>query len=212
MNMADVLPARAISESIRWLLLSAAAQEVLADQLRAILPSGAALGPFRPTEVCCKPGRKITAYYETFVTTKSSKGHYVRPIAVTWGPNAHADRHEETTVLAKIQADVGCFLADWQFWNRASRQAELDEMRETFLAGYAPGVPKERLVRARLYEALGLIKCAVRRVQLFEHDWASRTAGLVGRAQAVLDHLQFTFGIPRYGSAATTGEERRELR
>jgi len=490
MNMADVLPARAISEVIRWLLLSATAQEVLADQLRAILPSGAAVGPFRLTEVCCKPGRKITAHYQTFVTTKSPKGHYVRPIAVTWGPNAHADRHEETTVLAKIQAeaarrgvaapfqqlwtdfrdwnmhvrvspldarfsqlvrlsdpqhvramlaktglaesaqglgseyrvtslkyrptkghvlrydpldpgaetvfaklyiaedrarffrredaarcfrvagtaaewlaerggparslrplaylaqdavvlypraegaplcdfvqrkvggvaqwlhrvgaglrslhqmpreriaplgpphdfaaetrliakksdhilqllpqvgsaiqallerarevherlpgeppafthgdlksehiwvaadrltmmdfdtshladpalDLGCFLADWQFWNRASRQAELDEMRETFLACYAPGVPKERLVRARLYEALGLIKCAVRWVQLFEHDWASRTAGLVGRAQAVLDHLQFTFGIPRYGFAATTGEEGRELR
>jgi len=72
-------------------------------------------------------------------------------------------------------------------------------------------VPKERLIRARLYEATGLIKCAVRRVQLFEHDWASRTAALVERAQAVLNDLQFALAMPRYTSATTIPEESREL-
>ena len=485
MNIAEVLSGRATSESVQRLLLSASTQEVLADQLRAILPPGAAVGPFRLTEVRFKPGRKITAYYDTFVDTESPKGHYVRSIAVTWAPNAQADPYEEATVLAKIQAeavrrgvafpfqqlwtdfrdwtmhvsvspldarfsqlvrlsdpqyvrallaktrlaesdrppsreysvtslkyrpgkghvlrydpldsgaetvfaklyiaenrarafrredaarcfrvastaaewleerggpayclrplayeaeeavvlypraagaplcdfvqhqvggvapwlqrfgvalrtlhqipvelisplgpphdfaaetrliakksnhippllpevgsaiealldrarelheripqepptfthgdlksehiwvspdrltmmdfdtahladpalDVGSLLADWEFWNAISHQAGLEKMRESFFAGYATGVPKERLMRARLYEAIGLIKCAVRRVQLFEHDWASRTAGLVERARAVLDDLQFSLGIPRHASATTIAEK-----
>jgi len=485
MNVADVLSARATAEGVQGLLLSATAQEVLADRLRAILPPRAAVGPFRPTEVRFNPGRKITAYYNTFVNTDSPKGHYARPIAVSWGPNAQAHPHEEAPVLAKIQAeavrrgvafpfqqlwtdfrdwtmhvsvspldarfsqlvrlsdpqyvrallaktrlaesdrppsreysvtslkyrpgkghvlrydpldsgaetvfaklyiaenrarafrredaarcfrvastaaewleerggpayclrplayeaeeavvlypraagaplcdfvqhqvggvapwlqrfgvalrtlhqipvelisplgpphdfaaetrliakksnhippllpevgsaiealldrarelheripqepptfthgdlksehiwvspdrltmmdfdtahladpalDVGSLLADWEFWNAISHQAGLEKMRESFFAGYATGVPKERLMRARLYEAIGLIKCAVRRVQLFEHDWASRTAGLVERARAVLDDLQFSLGILRHASATTIAEK-----
>lgn len=92
--------------------------------------------------------------------------------------------------------DVGYFLADWQFTHAAWPPAGLEKMRQSFLAGYGPGVPKERLIRARLCEAVELVKCAVRRVQLFEHDWASRTAGLVERAQAALNDLQSALGIP----------------
>ena len=472
MHIVDMLLGRAIAEGIRWLLLSATAQEVLADQLRAILPPGADVGPFRLTEVRFKPGRKIAAYYETFVNTKGPKGNYVRPIAVTWAPNAQADRHEEMNGTAKLQAeaisrgvaapfrqlwtdfhdwnmhvrvspldarfsslvrlsdpkhvramlaktglaesarglseysitplkyrpgkshvlrydpldqgietvfaklyiaedrarvfrredaercfrlasttadwleerrgpgrclrplayvaedavvlypraegaplcdlvqrrvgglapwleragaalgslhqmpveligplgpphdfaaetrviatksdhihsllpqvgsaiqallgracelheqlpqepptfahgdlkcehiwiapdrltmmdfdtsrladpalDVGYFLADWQFWN-VTCHAGLEKMQEDFLAGYAPGVPQERLMRARLYEAIELVRCAVRRVQLFEQDWAYRTAVLVERAQAVLNDLQFSPSSP----------------
>src|SRR5216110_739175 len=101
----------------------------------------------------------------------------------------------DTSHLADPALDLGCFLADWQFWN-VTCHAGLEKMQESFLAGYSPGVPKERLMRARLYEAIELVKCAVRRVQLFEHDWASRTAGLVGRAQAVINDLQLTLGLP----------------
>src|SRR5207302_9457014 len=100
----------------------------------------------------------------------------------------------DTSHLADPALDLGCFLADWQFWN-VTCHVGLEKMQESFLAGYSPGVPKERLIGARLYEAIELVKCAVRRVQLFEHDWVHRTAALVERAQAVLDHLQFTFGI-----------------
>src|SRR2546423_11980725 len=106
MNIAEVLSGRATSESVQRLLLSASTQEVLADQLRAILPAGAVVGQFRPTEVRFKPGRKITAYYDTFVDTESPKGHYVRPIAVTWEPNASADQPEETSPLVKVQAEA----------------------------------------------------------------------------------------------------------
>ena len=488
MNIDDVLSGRAGSQGIRWLLLSTTAKKALADQLRALLPDGAAVRECRLREVRFKPGRKITAYYDVSASPVDSEGQQVRPVAVTWEQNAHAPRHEETAALARMQAeavrrgvaapferllghscdwkmricvspldarftqlarvsdprhirnlltrtgiaaspsrrsgeytvtplkyrpgkthilrydpldpggdsvfaklyiiegqerafrredparcfrvarnaadwleergdcgralrplayfaedavvvypqaagtplsdyarrrvdevapwferagavlrnlhempvellgplgpphdfaaeirliakksehilalvpevasaieallnsarelaerlpqepptfthgdlksehiwvapgrltlmdfdtshladpalDLGCFLADWQFWN-VTCHAGLEKMQESFLAGYSPGVPKERLMRARLYEAIELVKCAVRRVQLFEHDWAHRTAALVERAQAVLDHLQFTFGIARYGCAATTGEERREL-
>ena len=106
MNIADVLSGRATSEGIQRLLLSAPTQEVLADQLRAMLPPGAAVGPFRLTEVRFKPGRKIIAYYDTFVDTESPKGNYIRPIAVTWAPNASEDEPPETTVLAKIEAEA----------------------------------------------------------------------------------------------------------
>src|SRR5437588_9329114 len=81
----------------------------------------------------------------------------------------------DSSCLADPALDVGYFLADWQF-----RQADLDdrrkdEMYESFLAGYVPRAPKDFLIRVRLCEAVELVKCAVRRVQLFEDDWASRT-------------------------------------
>jgi len=65
-----------------------------------------------------------------------------------------------------------------------------DEMYESFLAGYVPRAPKDFLICVRLCEAVELVKCAVRRVQLFEDDWASRTSELVERSQAVIDDVQ----------------------
>lgn len=230
MNMSDLLPGRAKLKGIRRLLLSGTAQKVLAVQLRAILPPGAAVGPFHLAEVHFKPGRKITAYYDPFANAKSPKGHYVRPIAVTWGQNAHADRQENTTVLATIHAEAvrrGVTVpfqqlwADFREWNMHvsvsppdARFTQLVRMSDrqyvrAVLAGMGVGAshlagsgeytvtslkhrPKERSMRARLYEAIGLIKCAVRRVQLFEHDWAYRTAALVEHAQTVLNDLQFS--------------------
>jgi hypothetical protein len=59
----------------------------------------------------------------------------------------------------------------------------------------APYAPQEQTRRARQYETIGLIKCVVRRVQFFEHDWAARVAGLVRRAQVGLEVLQFTIGM-----------------
>src|SRR2546430_17333694 len=107
MNIANVVSGRAKLKGIRWLLLSATAHKVLADQLRALLPSGAAVGPCRLREARFKPGRKITAYYDALVNTDSPERYHVRPIAVTWGSNTDADRHEETGDLAKVQAE-GC--------------------------------------------------------------------------------------------------------
>ena len=488
MNIGEVLSGRAKSNGVRWLLLSPTAQQVLADQVRALLPAGARVGPCRLREARFKAGRRIAAYYDAFVNTESRHEDDVRPIAVTWGANTHEDKHEETVALAKVHAeavgrglaapfrqlmadfsewtmrvwvspldtrftqlvrfsdpqhvravlantgvaasdrhrtseytirflkyrpgmrhvlrydpldpvdetifaklyivedwarayrredaarafrvaskaadwlaehgnnasclrplahvaedavvlypravgtplsdyaqrsvgsvapwlkrsgealcslhqmpaalvdplgpphdfaaeirliakktnhmstllpevgsaietlldrarelharlpqepptfthgdfksehtwvapgrltlmdfdsahladpalDVGYFLADCQFLHPAYDQAGLEQLHESFFAGYAPGVPKERLIRARLYEATGLIKCAVRRVPLFEHDWVSRTAALVGRAQAVLNDRQFALVTPRHTSATTEPEESNE--
>ena len=91
---------------------------------------------------------------------------------------------------------MGHFLADWQF-SHACSQTEQEEVCESFLAGYAAGAPKERFLRVRLYEAIELVRCALRRVQLFEDDWASRTAALVGSAQAVINDLQRILGLPQ---------------
>jgi hypothetical protein len=475
MKIEDVLSGRAKSSGIRRFLSSATTLKVLADQLRMLLPAETAVGPWRAKEVRSKPGRKLTAYYDVTINTASPRAHYVRPVAVTWGQNAHADRHEETATLARMQAatvrrgvaapfrklmadspvwrmrvwvspldarftqlvrladpqyvramlaetkvaasargrsgdytvthlkyrpgkshvlrydpvdpgagaifaklyipedqvrafrredaarafrvankaadwlaehgdearglrplawvagdavvlypevvgvplsdyarqsagevaqwleragvalrilhqmpaaqvgplgsphdfaaeirliekksthipallprvwsaiealldrarevyerlpqepvtfthgdlkcehiwvsagqlvlmdfdtchladpaiDVGCFLADWQFSHATADRAGLARDLEHFLAAYSAGVPQERLLRARLYEATGLVKCAVRRVQLFEHDWAARTAGLVRRAQSLINGLQSTLGMSR---------------
>lgn len=97
--------------------------------------------------------------------------------------------------LADPAFDVGKFLADLQFWYTAYDQPGLEQAQERFLAGYAPGAPSERLVRARLYEAVQLVRMA-RRVPLYDHDWASRTEQLIRRAQAVINDLELTLGLP----------------
>jgi hypothetical protein len=108
----------------------------------------------------------------------------------------------DSSRLADPALDLGQFLADWQFCHAAHDQVALEEGCESFLAGYAPSAPKERLVRARLYEAVELVKYAVRRVRPFEYDCASRTAWLIDRAWAVLNDLQRTFSSPARPLAA----------
>src|SRR5256886_13670845 len=106
MNIGEVLSGRAKSNGVRWLLLSPTAQQVLADQLRALLPAGARVGPCRLREARFKPDRGIIAYYDAFVNTEGRHEDDVRPIAVTWGAYTHEDRHEETVALAKVQAEA----------------------------------------------------------------------------------------------------------
>jgi len=88
--------------------------------------------------------------------------------------------------------DIGYFLADWQFQQAAWDQAQIEGMYESFFAGYAASAPKDLSIRARLCEAVELLKCAVRRVPLFEKDWASRIEGLVDHAEAAIDDVQRT--------------------
>jgi hypothetical protein len=102
----------------------------------------------------------------------------------------------DSSRLADPALDLGKLMADWQFWHLDGDQTGAGEAHESLLAGYAPGAPKERLIRARLYQAVELIKWTVLRVQPSEHDWASRTARLVDRAHAVINDLQLTLGLP----------------
>ena len=89
--------------------------------------------------------------------------------------------------VSKPALDVGYFLADWQFRNADLDRSATDQMYESFLDGYDSRAPQDFLIRIRLYEAVELVKGVVRRVQLFEDDWASRTTALVERAQGVDD-------------------------
>ena len=101
----------------------------------------------------------------------------------------------DTSCLADPAYDVGKFLADLQLWFTAYDQEGLEQVQERFLLGYAPGAPEERLLRARLYEAVQMVKMA-RRVPLFRHDWASLTEQLIRRAQAVMNDLELALGLP----------------
>lgn len=98
--------------------------------------------------------------------------------------------------LADPALDVGKFLADLQLLYANNGQQGVEQAQEQFLAGYGSGLPPESLIRARLYEAIKLVKMAVRRVYVFERDWAPRTERLIGRAQALMNDLELTLGSP----------------
>ena len=98
--------------------------------------------------------------------------------------------------LADPALDVGKFLADLQCWYAAYDQSGLEQAQERFLLGYAPGAPEGRLLRARLYEAVELVKITAHHVPLFDHHWASRTERLIRRAHAVMNDLVRTLGLP----------------
>jgi Ser/Thr protein kinase RdoA (MazF antagonist) len=85
--------------------------------------------------------------------------------------------------------DLGKFLADVHFWFDTYGIDGVPEAQEAFLDGYEEIEP-ERMLRARFYEALVLIKSTVRRVKLFDPEWAARTERLIGRAAAVFDRLE----------------------
>ena len=98
--------------------------------------------------------------------------------------------------FADPASDVGAFLANLQWRYAACQLPGVVQAQERFLSGYARGAPKERLLRARLYEAIELVKCAVRRVQLFEDGCVPRMTGMLRRAEAVINDLRVTVGVP----------------
>src|SRR6266704_2935161 len=102
MNIDDVLSGRTGSQGIR-LLLSTTAKKALADQLRALLPAGATVGPCHLREVSFKLGRKLTAYYDALVSKGSGEEYRVRPIAVTWGADINTEQPEQA---GELQAEA----------------------------------------------------------------------------------------------------------
>jgi len=102
----------------------------------------------------------------------------------------------DSSHLADPALDVGKFLAHLQLWHATHDQSGLEQAQERFLLGYAPGAPEGRLLRARLYEAVELVKITAHHVPLFDHHWASRTERLIRRAHAVMNDLVRTLGLP----------------
>jgi aminoglycoside phosphotransferase (APT) family kinase protein len=102
----------------------------------------------------------------------------------------------DNCVLADPALDIGKFLADLELVYANHCLQGVEEAKEVFLAGYRSSMPVERMFRARLFEAIKLVKMAARRVYVFERDWAFRTAGLIARAQALMTDLEHTLGMP----------------
>jgi aminoglycoside phosphotransferase (APT) family kinase protein len=87
--------------------------------------------------------------------------------------------------LADPALDIGKFLADLHWWYALSNRPGVEQAQTQFLEGYGLDLPA-RLVRARLYEALWLVKITVRRARLFDRGWMQRSEQLINRAEAVL--------------------------
>jgi len=95
----------------------------------------------------------------------------------------------DTCYLFDQAIDVGKFLADLHYWYDRYGLPGVAEAREHFLAGYGHAATPECLLRAQLYETLVLVKTTVRRVRLFERDWAERTARLIDCAGTLMHDL-----------------------
>jgi Phosphotransferase enzyme family len=96
----------------------------------------------------------------------------------------------DSSCLAEPALDVGKFLAHLHLWHSLHEQPGLEVAQESFLAGYAPRDCQMLRARARLYEALELIKITARRVPVFDPQWAMLVERLVSHAQAVLNDLE----------------------
>ncbi len=111
----------------------------------------------------------------------------------------------DTCALADPALDVGKFLADLQWWLE-DRPGPVTpaQAQAHFLDAYQ--APSERLHRARVYEALVLLKITAHRVRLFDRDWTQRTTRLIDRAEAVLADLEHRVGRrpARVRATATT--------
>jgi len=92
----------------------------------------------------------------------------------------------DTCARADPALDIGKFLADLEWWFTLTRTGGVEQAQDAFLKGYAQGNESGRLSRARLYQALILLKITTRRAPLYSTHWASLTTRLIGRAENIL--------------------------
>jgi aminoglycoside phosphotransferase (APT) family kinase protein len=92
----------------------------------------------------------------------------------------------DTCCMAEPALDLGKFLADLTWWYVTSGGPGLVAAQQLFLGGYGDAPPGQ-LSRARLYEAVVLLKLAIRRLRRFEPEWSQRTAALVDHAGRLLE-------------------------
>jgi aminoglycoside phosphotransferase (APT) family kinase protein len=92
--------------------------------------------------------------------------------------------------LADPALDVGKLLADLHWWHLMSGRTGLRQSQQDFLDGYGAVASSPRVLRARLFEAILLVKVAARRVALFDRRWRLLTEDLIGRAETALADLE----------------------
>jgi len=106
LTLADALSEQATLEGVQWLLRSLGPRRALREQLQALLPAPALLGPCRLRQVSFKPGRKLTAHWDALVRMADTEGHRARAVAVTWRLDGDADRRPEGTDPARVQTEA----------------------------------------------------------------------------------------------------------
>jgi hypothetical protein len=98
----------------------------------------------------------------------------------------------DTCTLTDPALDIGKFVADLDWWFTLRGLSGVAEAQAELLKGYVgEGRPdqnmQERLMRARLFHVLILVKIVARRVPIFRKEWATKTSRLIERAARVLD-------------------------
>jgi hypothetical protein len=99
----------------------------------------------------------------------------------------------DTCTLTDPALDIGKFLADLDWWFTLKGILGVGEAQAELLKGYlGDGNPDqeihERLARAKLFHALILAKIIVRRVPLYQKEWATMTTRMIARAAQVLQN------------------------
>lgn len=97
----------------------------------------------------------------------------------------------DTCTLTDPAMDIGKFLADLEWWFTLKGIPRVEEVQAELLKGYLAGggpddLLRERLVRARLFHVLILVKIAARRVLLYRKNWDFLTDSMIERAGNVL--------------------------
>ena len=97
----------------------------------------------------------------------------------------------DTCTLTDPALDIGKFLADLEWWFTLKGISGIEEAQAELLKGYLgegelDHIVYERLARARLFHVLILVKIVVRRVPLYQKEWAAMTARMIERAAQVL--------------------------
>jgi thiamine kinase-like enzyme len=91
--------------------------------------------------------------------------------------------------VADPALDIGKLLADLHWWHLTADRAGLRLAQRDFLDGYGALASSGRVSRARVYEAILLVKIAARRVALFDRRWQRLTELLLAHGENVLAEL-----------------------
>ena len=97
----------------------------------------------------------------------------------------------DTCTLTDPGLDVGKFLADLDWWFALQGISGVEEAQAEMLRGYqGAGEPDPiihaRLARARIFHVLILVKIVVRRVPIYQKQWATMTGQMIRRAAELL--------------------------
>jgi aminoglycoside phosphotransferase (APT) family kinase protein len=96
----------------------------------------------------------------------------------------------DSCALADPAFDIGKFLADLDWAYAGANQRGLVHAQEDFLRGCNLDPSHPRLRRARIIEALILVKITAHRAPLFDKAWTARTTALIERAAALIKRIK----------------------